>query len=436
MDFAVFTATNSYVALAIFALVLALIILRKVHGREFPIWTAMMVGAALMVATGVLGVSAAYQAIDFDVLFFLIGMFSIVAGMERSGLLPYLTYKILSHAKSLKSMLVLFVFMMGILSAFTVNDTMAMMGTPIAIMVVKQMGLPLEPVLVALAFSITVGSVMTPVGNPQNMLIASQSGITMPFTRFISILGVPTLLNLALVAGLLWLTLKRHGIHMDRREVAVIAEEHVKSVSLAQVSAASLCLAVGGFLLNDLLAVWGLPHMEHLGMIAFLASVPLYALAREKRELLHSVDWSTIVFFVSMFIVMDGLWRSGAAELMLGFIPAPNPADRTGAIVNIMLVSTLLSQVFSNVPLVKLYINVMRNLGFDTSHQYAWLTLAAGSTIAGNLTILGAASNVIIVEASENRTGRAFTFPYFLKLGVAMTALNVAIYTLWLVLFA
>ena len=78
----------------------------------------------------------------------------------------------------------------------------------------------------------------------------------------------------------------------------------------------------------------------------------------------------------------------------------------------------------------------MKDLGFNGSHQYAWLTLAAGSTIAGNLTVLGAASNVIIIEASENRTGRAFTFPYFLKLGAAMTALNIATYTLWLILIA
>ncbi len=106
-------------------------------------------------------------------------------------------------------------------------------------------------------------------------------------------------------------------------------------------------------------------------MIAFLASVPLYTLAEEKRELLHSVDWSTIVFFVSMFIVMDGLWQSGAAELMLGFIPAPSPTDRTGAIVNTLLVSTVLSQVFSNVPLVKLYVDVMKGLGVNGSHQYA-----------------------------------------------------------------
>ncbi|MEM2904902.1 MAG: SLC13 family permease, partial [Candidatus Bathyarchaeia archaeon] len=219
------------------SLVLVLVVIRRMGGWDCPIWTAMMIGAALMILTGVLSVSAAYEAIDFDVIFFLVGMFGIVAGMERSGLLAYLTYRVLAPAKSLRSMLVLFVFLMGFLSAFTVNDTMAVMGTPIAITVVKQMGLPLEPVLVALAFAITVGSVMTPIGNPQNMLIASESGITAPFASFLSVLFIPTLLNLVFVTGFLWIILRRHGVRPDGRQIAVIEAEHIRSHSLARFSA-------------------------------------------------------------------------------------------------------------------------------------------------------------------------------------------------------
>jgi Na+/H+ antiporter NhaD/arsenite permease-like protein len=293
--------------------------------------------------------------------------------------------------------------MTGILSAFVVNDTMAVMGTPIAITLVKQMGLPLETILVVLAFSITIGSVMTPMGNPQNILIASESGVKAPFLSFLSILAIPTLLNLAFVAILALFVLKGHETRLDGRQIAVIAEEKVKSPSLARLSAASLFLAVGGFILNDLLSILGLPHISYLGAIAFLASVPLYFLAEERRELLYSLDWSTIVFFISMFIVMEGLWHS---------------------------------QIFSNVPLVKLYVEVMKTLGFDGNHGYAWLALAAGSTIAGNLTVLGAASNVIIVEASENRTGKSFSYISFLKLGLVMTSVNAFTYTLWLILFA
>ncbi len=422
-------------ALGIFALVLALIIVRRVRNLEFPIWSAMMIGAALMILLGVISVSDAYNSIDFDVIFFLIGMFSIVAGVEKSGLLGYVMYRVLSPFKNLLYMLIAFVFLMGFLSALTVNDTMAVVGTVIVISIVKQMLLPLDVMLITLAFSITVGSVMTPIGNPQNMLIASQSGMSAPFFSFVRVLGVPTLINLAIVAGFLWFTLKRSGKLSDGKGFVVVEEEHITDLGLARISGGCLVLAVGGFLLNDLLGVWGLPHAEHLGIIAFLASVPLYTLAGDKRDLLRQIDWSSIVFFLTMFMVMGALWQSGAAGIFINLIPAPNPANRGSAIVSIMLLSTVLSQLFSNVPLVKLYIDVMKSLGFTGASQYAWLALSSGSTIAGNLTVLGAASNVIILENAESRTGRSFSFFSFLKKGLIITVLNILVYAVWIYFF-
>jgi Na+/H+ antiporter NhaD/arsenite permease-like protein len=96
-----------------------------------------------------------------------------------------------------------------------------------------------------------------------------------------------------------------------------------------------------------------------------------------------------------------------------------------------MFLSTLLSQVFSNVPLVKLYIDVMKGLGFNGSHPYAWLALAAGSTVAGNLTILGAASNVIIIQNAEKQ-GETLTFWEFSRVGLPLTILQAAVYWVWL----
>ncbi len=436
MDTLTFSVSDKGIlALIIFAFVLALIIVRRIRNLEFPIWSAMMIGSALMILSGVIDVSDAYKAIDFDVIFFLIGMFSIVAGIEKSGLLGYMMYKILSPIKNLRSLLIVVGVVRGFLSALTVNDTMAVVGTLIAITIAKQMLLPLDVLLIALAFSITIGSVMTPIGNPQNMLIASQSGISAPFLSFMKVLGIPTLINLAIVAVYLWFILKRNGKGLDGRKMVVIEEEHITDNGLAKISGACLVMVVGGFLLNDLTGLVGLPHTEHLGIIAFLAAVPLYTFSRDKRDLLRQVDWSSIVFFLTMFMVMEGLWQSGAASIFINLIPAPNPLDRGSTIVNIMLLSTTLSQIFSNVPFVKLYIDVLKNLGFNGAHQYAWFALASGSTIAGNLTIMGAASNVIIIEAAENRVGQSFSFLSFLKNGLIITALNIVVYTVWIYFF-
>ncbi|MGD0803727.1 MAG: SLC13 family permease [Candidatus Bathyarchaeia archaeon] len=128
-------------------------------------------------------------------------------------------------------------------------------------------------------------------------------------------------MNLAIVAGYLWFTLKRSGKWVDGKNMVVIEEEHISDYGLAKISGACLVLAVGGFILNDLLSLWGLPHAEHLGIIAFLASVPIYTLTRDKRGLLRQVDWSSIVFFLTMFMVMGALWQSGAANIFINLIP-------------------------------------------------------------------------------------------------------------------
>jgi Na+/H+ antiporter NhaD/arsenite permease-like protein len=212
-------------------------------------------------------------------------------------------------------------------------------------------------------------------------------------------------------------------------------EENITDLTLAKISGFCLLLAMGGFILNDFFGGLGWAHTDHLGIIAFLAAVPLFAFSSEKRSILQDVDWSSIIFFLSMFIVMGALWQSGAANTFLGLLPAPSPLDKGAAITNIMVTSTLLSQIFSNVPLVKLYIDVMKGLGFTGAHRYAWLALASGSTIAGNLTILGAASNVIIIESAENRTGRSFSFVSFLKKGIVVTLINVLVYGIWIYFF-
>lgn len=153
------------------------------------------------------------------------------------------------------------------------------------------------------------------------------------------------------------------------------------------------------------------------------------------RDVLRRVDWGTIVFFMAMFITMEGVWKSGVLNPLLSFLmPHKNawPLDYFG----ILLCSLLMSQLLSNVPFTKLFLDYMKSLGYSPSDVDSWVTLAMASTIAGNLTILGAASNVIILEVLEARYGRTISFTEFLKVGVVVTAVNIAIYTAFLLFLA
>jgi Na+/H+ antiporter NhaD/arsenite permease-like protein len=136
------------------------------------------------------------------------------------------------------------------------------------------------------------------------------------------------------------------------------------------------------------------------------------------------IDWRTLIFFVAMFVLMESVWESGFFQSVIAGLNL-----NITSIVAILLVSTLLSQLISNVPLVALYLPMLMNAGASTKELMA---LAAGSTIAGNLFILGAASNVIIIQNAEKKFGETLTFFDFAKIGIILTAINLLVYWLFL----
>ena len=164
-----------------------------------------------------------------------------------------------------------------------------------------------------------------------------------------------------------------------------------------------------------------------LTYIALIAALPVIFSLPRRPSILKRMDWFTLVFFAAMFVLMQSVWNSGYFQKAI----AASHVDlaSTGMI---MGVSVVLSQLLSNVPLVALYLPVLAQAGATTTGMMA---LAAGSTIAGNLTILGAASNVIIIQNAEKKSGQTLTFWEFVKIGVPLTVINVAVYWVFLLLF-
>src|SRR5437667_2899965 len=158
-----------YLPVGIFAVVYVLIALRNFRRFKIPIWTIMLAGAVAMIFSGAIPLQDAYAAINLDVIFFLLGMFSIVAAMELSGFLEYLTARMIRLAKTPQRALALVLFGMGLLSAFLVNDTLALTATPIMLGLSKQMRIKPSVLLMTLALGVTIGSAMTPVGNPPEL---------------------------------------------------------------------------------------------------------------------------------------------------------------------------------------------------------------------------------------------------------------------------
>ena len=202
------------VASVIFGIVYFLIIGRRRF--HIPIWISMVIGAILMLAFQVISLESALKSINLDVIGFLFGMFSIVTALDKSGMLKLIALRMLARAKDLNSLLLVFVLGMGILSAFLVNDTIALLGIPLVIYISKHIGIRPVVLLISLAFGISVGSTMTPIGNPQNLLIAIQIGISLPFTTFIVHLAIPTIINLFLTYMILRIYFRRDLLRIER----------------------------------------------------------------------------------------------------------------------------------------------------------------------------------------------------------------------------
>lgn len=438
-------STNEYIALGVLVLVFFLIIERR-RLNNIPIWTSMLIGAGLMVGLQAISIEDAVKAINLDVIIFLFSMFSIVSALDRSGVLRFVAAKMLSKANdNANSILLVFVIGLGIFSAFLVNDTIALLGIPLVIHISRQIGVRPTVLFIALAFGISIGSVMTPIGNPQNLLIAIKSGISLPFLTFIKWLIIPTILNLFLTYFILKVYFKKEflkvSIHVnDDSKIITIKEDDLVSTNvitnpyLARTSVIILVLTIAGFIVSEILQYIFHVTFFNISVIAALGAIALYALSNERRELLYNIDYSVLVFFAAMFVFTAALWTSGLIPDIMSKISNPSPGHNNTISNNavISIVSVAFSQILSNVPFVALYNNVMIDNGFNADDVSEWMMLAAASTIAGNLTIFGAASNVIIIEAAESRSVKAFSYSEFLKIGSIVTVTNLLVYYLFI----
>jgi Na+/H+ antiporter NhaD/arsenite permease-like protein len=405
------------------AIVFVLIAVRQVGNFRLRIWQIMLLGALVVLITGQIKPGRALQSINADVMLFLFGVFVIGLALEESGYLGHLAYGLFRKARSLNTLVLFILFGMGLLSALLLNDTLAIIGTPVILSLASKTDTQPKVLLLSLAFAVTIGSVMSPIGNPQNLLIAIHGNVPNPFVTFLKYLLIPTLVNLFLAYLLLRLFYRKHF----HGQPLTHSEDSIKDVRLAGLSRISLIILVILIIAKIGIVLAGLDLDFRLTYIALAAALPIIVFLPKRPGILRRLDWFTLIFFAAMFVLMQSVWDSGFFQ---SAIEATNMnLTSTGMILG---VSVILSQLLSNVPLVALYLPVLIQAGALTREMMA---LAAGSTIAGNLTILGAASNVIIIQNAEKRGGPAFSFLEFIRIGVPLTIINVAVYWAFLKIF-
>jgi Na+/H+ antiporter NhaD/arsenite permease-like protein len=408
------------VSIIILAVVFVLIAIRKVGNVRIQIWQAMLLGAVAVLLARQISPLAALKAINPDVMLFLFGMFIVGEALEASGYLAHVSYRIFRRARSMDTLVLAVLFVTGLLAAFLMNDTLAIIGTPVVLLLARHAGAPPRMMLLTLAFAVTIGTVMSPIGNPQNLLIAVSGGIENPFVTFFRYLFVPTVINLLIAHAFLRLFYRRHFQHHQ------IDHKHapISDPALARLVQVSLAIIAVLVLAKVSLVFAGVQVDFRLTYIALAAALPVVAFSPRRLGILKNINWTTLVFFAAMFVLMESVWDSGFFQSLISRTSLNVASEGV-----IFAVSVVLSQFVSNVPLVALYLPVLSHVSVTVKQLMA---LAAGSTIAGNLSILGAASNVIIIQNAEQKSGETITFLEFVKIGVPLTAVNTLVYWLFL----
>src|SRR2546422_6409526 len=294
------TAFTFYAATVVFVVTYVLISLRNV--RRFPIErpAVAMLGGALMLVLGILTPAEAIASINLDVILLLVGMMVLVSGLDACGFFDFVSSRIAARAKTQTSFLVWLMVTTAALSAVVLNDTIALLVTPVVVRSARALRVNPIPYLVAVAISANVGSVATEVGNPQNAFIGIRSGI--PFLTFTAYLLPVTVACLAVAIGLVWLVFRK-DLAVPLSHAGSVEPVHLQRTGLGVTLGVTVGVAAAFFASPT--PVW-LPLVALAGGSFVLFFLPFFA-KTTARTLIAKVDWSIILFFVGLFIVLEGV---------------------------------------------------------------------------------------------------------------------------------
>lgn len=372
--------------------------------------TIALVGATTLMAIGVIPLEEAFRAVDWNTIVLLFAMMVLNVNLRIAGFFHLVTSHVVRLARTPRRLLALVIAVSGVLSAVFLNDTIALMMTPLVLELAIALRRNPLPYLVGLVTAANVGSVAAITGNPQNMLVGMSSHI--PFVQFTLALAPVAIGGLAVI----WVVI----VAVYRTEFAAARlPEHLAVPGEEDRALLRKAMLATALMLVGLVAGAPIP----LAALA-AAAVLLISRGRDPARVFEELDWGLLVFFASLFVVTGAIETSGlGADLFAWMRPW---AD--GGPAKLTAVSVVLSNLVSNVPAVMLFRPVVPTLA---EPHTAWLTLAMATTLAGNLTLLGSVANLIVAEIAKRR-GVHLSFVEYLKAGTPIALLTLLLGVAWL----
>jgi Na+/H+ antiporter NhaD/arsenite permease-like protein len=387
-----------------------------------------LLGAVLAVVLGVLRPSEAIAAVNGATLVLLFGLMGVGAFLLEGGLLDRAAGALAAWAGTPQRLLGALIWGAGGLAALVTNDAVCVIGAPVVVSWIVRHRLPPVPFLIALCTAANTGSVATLVGNPQNMLCATLGHLAYRdyATHVVPVALLGLVVNHALIVALFRGPLASATLALPggAAEAKPATDGALASGDPLVERGGAITLAVIGATVVAYLAGADLAITAVAGFVALLV---LHRV--DPARFWARIDWSVLLFFAGLFVVVEALVRSGGTAWVLARFPLFAGTGQGRDYIRTAIVFLLGSNVVSNVPFILVVRDAMAGLPHPT---LGWELLAVASTFAGNLTLLGSVANIIVAE--RGRVVGGLPFFAYLRVGLPLALLTTAAGTGWLLL--
>ena len=387
-----------------------------------------LAGAAAMVIIGATDADKAFYShetgIDWNVIFLLLGMMIIVGIIHKTGLFEFLAISAIKKSSgSPKVALIYLMILTAIASAILDNVTTILLAVPMTLIVTKHLKVSPIPFILAEVFVSNIGGAATLVGDPPNIIIASKADLS--FNSFLVHMAPMVILVLLVVIPMIVFLFRKELVNAPEARDAVMklqANDFLKDVILLKKCLGVLTLVMIAFVLHSFL------HLEPSIVALFGAGVLVAISGLKPRDYVQDVEWSTLIFFAGLFIMVGGLVGSGALAELSSFLKDLFAGNTQLAALSILSISAVLSGIIDNIPYVTAMSPVISDLSVGLvgrQEHVLWWSLAFGADFGGNATIIGASANVVAIGLAA-KAGIHISFWKFAKYGILVTAVSIA----------
>ena len=397
------------IAIVVFVVVIGLIISEKVNSAA-----AALAGAMALVVTGVMSAHKALSYIDFNTIGLLVGMMVLVAIIRQSGLFEYVAIKAakMVHGDPWKIMIA-FILLTAVLSGILDNVTTVLLVGPMTIAIAKMLEINPVPFLMTQILASNVGGTATLIGDPPNIMIGSAANLS--FVDFLKNTGVAVVLVIVFMIVMMRFVYKKE-IEVEGLDTSKIMnldpDKSITDKPLLIKGVVVIILVILGFIFHDQIG------METSVIALTAAAVMLLIGGVNVDNAIQDVEWTTIAFFMSLFVVVGGLTETGVIKQVAAVIIERTAGHPVMMMLILLWASALLSSFLNNIPFIATLIPLVLALKADgMDAEPLWWAISLGACLGGNGTMIGASANVVLSDISTKH-GYPITFKSYLRVGM------------------